>query len=167
MANLAEIRRDLTTVYRDIGEEYPEITVRVLGYPRLMQSDRWCEGVTGIGGGEADFIDEQVDRLNASIRSAVVVASRLSGADLRFVSVLDEFDNHGACRFWQRDRYVNDAVFGDSLRRSQLADGTIREHWSDSPLNVSTASFHPSSKGYDAYLDALASSVPSELLPTR
>ena len=66
----------------------------------------------------------------------------------------DQFDNHGACRFWQRDRYVNDAVFGDSLRRSQLADGTIRDHWTDGPLNVSTASFHPSSKGYDAYLDA-------------
>ena len=167
MANLAEIRRDLTTVYRDIGEEYPEITVRVLGYPRLMQSDRWCEGVTGIGRGEADFIDEQVDRLNASIRSAVVVASRLSGADLRFVSVLDEFDNHGACRFWQRDRYVNDAVFGDSLRRSQLADGTIREHWTNSPLNVSTASFHPSSKGYDAYLEALGSTIPPSMRPTR
>ncbi len=78
-----------------------------------------------------------------------------TGADIRYVDVVDEFDNHGACRFWQRDRFVNDAVFGDSFRRSQLADGTVREHWTDGPLNVSTASFHPSSKGYDAYLSAL------------
>ena len=71
MANFAEIRHDLTAVYVDIGKEYPEITFRVLGYPRLMQSDRWCEGVTGVGRDEADFIDEQVDRLNAEIGDAV------------------------------------------------------------------------------------------------
>jgi lysophospholipase L1-like esterase len=159
MANLDQIRRDLTAVYAEIGEEYPELTVRVLGYPRLMQSDRWCEGVTGISRHEADFIDEQVDRLNAKIQTAVALARSRTGADLQFVSVVEQFDNHGACRFWQRDRFVNDAVFGDSLSRSQLADGTIREHWEDSPLNVSTASFHPSSKGYDAYLEALAASV--------
>jgi hypothetical protein len=77
------------------------------------------------------------------------------------------FDNHGACRFWQRDRYVNDAVFGDTFRRSRLADGTVREHWTEGVLNVSTASFHPSSKGYDAYLSALRSSIPPSLLPTH
>jgi lysophospholipase L1-like esterase len=159
MANFAEIRRDLTKVYVDIGEQYPEVTLRVLGYPRLMQSDRWCEGVTGVSRHEADFIDEQVDRLNAEIGNAVELARGWTGADLQFVSVIAQFDNHGACRFWQRDRYVNDAVFGDSLRRSQLADGTIRDHWTDGALNVSTASFHPSSKGYDAYLDALTASV--------
>ena len=86
---------------------------------------------------------------------------------MRTGDVADEFDNHGACRFWQRDRFVNDAVFGDSFRRSQLADGTVQEHWTDGPLNVSTASFHPSSKGYDAYLGALRTSLPPELLPTR
>jgi hypothetical protein len=43
----------------------------------------------------------------------------------------------------------------------------VQEHWTDGPFNVSTASFHPSSKGYDAYLDALRSSLPPELLPTR
>ena len=101
------------------------------------------------------------------IEVATARARGLTGADIRFVDVTDEFDNHGACRFWQRDRFVNDAVFGDSFRRSQLADGTVREHWTDGPFNVSTASFHPSSKGYDAYLDALRTSLPPELLPTR
>ncbi len=167
MANLGELREELTAMYRAIGEEYPDITVRVLGYPRLMQGNGRCDGVTGISGDEADWIDDQVDSLNHEIEVATARARGWSGADIRFVDVTDEFDNHGACRFWQRDRYVNDAVFGDTLRRSQLADGTIREHWTDGPLNVSTASFHPSSKGYDAFLVAFRSSLPTALRPTH
>jgi hypothetical protein len=132
-----------------------------------MQGNGRCDGVTGISGDEADWIDEQVDLLNRQIEIATAHARGWTRADIRYVDVTDEFDNHGACRFWQRDRYVNDAVFGDSFRRSQLADGTVREHWTDGPFNVSTASFHPSSKGYDAFLRVLRSSLPSALLPTR
>ncbi|HUS42885.1 MAG TPA: hypothetical protein VMY16_09480, partial [Ilumatobacteraceae bacterium] len=160
MANLEQIREDLVATYRAIGEQFPDITVRVLGYPRLMQGNGRCDGVTGISGDEADWIDDQVDLLNHEIEVATARARGWTGADIRYVDVADEFDNHGACRFWQRDRFVNDAVFGDSFRRSRLADGTVREHWTDGPLNVSTASFHPSSKGYDAYLGALGSTVP-------
>jgi lysophospholipase L1-like esterase len=167
LANLDDIREDLTATYRAIGEQYPDITVRVLGYPRLMQGNGRCDGVTGISGDEADWIDEQVDLLNRQIQIATARARGWTSADIRYVDVTDEFDNRGACRFWQRDRYVNDAVFGDTLSRSQLADGTVREHWTDGPLNVSTASFHPSSKGYDAFLRVLRSSLPSALLPTR
>ncbi|MGE5210636.1 MAG: SGNH/GDSL hydrolase family protein [Acidobacteriota bacterium] len=167
MANLDQIREDLVDTYQAIGQRYPDISVRVLAYPRLMQGNGRCDGVTGISGDEADWIDEQVDLLNHQIEVATARARGLTGADIRFVDVTDEFDNHGACRFWQRDRFVNDAVFGDSFRRSQLADGTVQEHWTDGPLNVSTASFHPSSKGYDAYLGALRSSLPAGVLPTR
>jgi lysophospholipase L1-like esterase len=159
IANLEQMRADLTAVYTSIGAQYPDVSVRVLGYPRLMQSDRWCEGVTGFGRGEADWVDDQVDRLNAVISSAVGSASRVTGADISYVSVVEQFDNHGACRFWQRDRYVNDAVFGETLSRSMTASGEVREHWDDGPLTISGASFHPSTKGYDAYLDALSASV--------
>ena len=167
MANLDDVREDLVDTYSAIGEEFPDITVRVLAYPRLMQGNGRCDGVTGISGDEADWIDEQVDALNHQISVATARARGMTGADIRFVDVAAEFDNHGACRFWQRDRYVNDAVFGDTFRRSQLADGTVREHWSDGPLNISTASFHPSSKGYDAYLEALGSTIPPSMRPTR
>ncbi len=167
MANLDELREDLVDVYAAIGEEFPDITVRVLGYPQLMQGNGRCDGVTGISGDEADWIDAQADELNRQIRIAAARARGLTGADIRFVEVVDLFDNHGACRFWQRDRFVNDAVFGDSFRRSQLADGTVREHWTDGAFNVSTASFHPSSKGYDAYLEALDASIVPSLRPTR
>jgi lysophospholipase L1-like esterase len=167
MANLDELRENLVDTYTAIGDEFPDITLRVLGYPQLMQGNGRCDGVTGISGDEADWIDVQADLLNHQISVAAARARGLTGADIRYVDVVDEFDNHGACRFWQRDRFVNDAVFGDSFRRSQLADGTVREHWTDGALNVSTASFHPSSQGYDAYLSALAASVPSSLRPTR
>jgi lysophospholipase L1-like esterase len=167
IANLEQMRADLTAVYTSIGARYPDISVRVLGYPRLMQSDRWCEGVTGFGRGEADWVDDQVDRLNEVISSAVGSASRVTGADISYVSVVEQFDNHGACRFWQRDRYVNDAVFGETLSRSLTASGEVREHWDDGPLTISGASFHPSTKGYDAYLDALSASVADFALPSR
>jgi lysophospholipase L1-like esterase len=167
MANLDDIREDLAAMYRAIGERYPKITVRVLGYPRMMQGNGRCDGVTGISGDEADWIDEQVDLLNRQIEVATGRARGWTGADIRYVDVTEQFHNRGACRFWQRDRYVNDAVFGDTFRRSQLADGTVREHWTNGPLNVSTASFHPSSKGYDAFLSALRSSLPSPMRPTR
>jgi len=167
MANLDDIREDLVETYRAIGDEYPGITLRVLGYPGLMQGDGRCDGVTGVSGDEADWIDDQVDLLNHEIEVAAARARGWTGADIEYVDVTGEFDNHGACRFWQRDRFVNDAVFGDSLRRSRLADGTVREHWTEGPLNVSTASFHPSSKGYDAYFGALRSSLPPALMPTR
>ena len=167
MANLDQIRDDLVETYRAIGEQLPEITVRVLAYPRMMQGNGRCDGVTGISGREADWIDEQVDLLNHQIEVATARARGITGADIRFVDVTDEFDNHGACRFWRRDRFVNDTVFGDTFRRSQLADGTVQEHWTDGPLNVSTASFHPNSKGYDAYLGALRTSLPPELLSTH
>lgn len=39
------------------------------------------------------------------------------------------------------------------------ASGEVRDHWDDGPLTISGASFHPSTKGYDAYLEALSASV--------
>jgi len=161
LSNLDTVHSDLLEIYTALGDEYPEVAVRVLGYPRLMQSDRWCEGVTGVSRSEADWIDEQVDRFNMRIASAAAMARVRTGADIRFVSVTDEFDNHGACRFWQRDRFINDLVIGETLRRSMTVGGEVRNHWNDGLVNISSSSFHPSKKGYDAYFAALQASVPS------
>ena len=140
IGNIDRLTTDLTDVYVAIGAAYPDVEVRVLGYPRLMQSDKhWCDGVTGVNHHEADWIDGQVDLLNRVISSAVESAADATDADIAFVSVLDQFDNNGACRFWQRDRYVNDLIL----------DGA----------SVSGGSFHPSQKGYDAYFDALSANV--------
>ncbi len=155
IANLVEIEHDLTALYGRIGERFPDVRVRVLGYPRLMQSDRWCDGVTGVNRHEADWIDGQVDLLNDRIETAANEAARSSDADIEYVSVVDEFDNHGACRFWQRDRYVNDSILGPTFSRSMSDDGVVHDHRDGNRLGVSAASFHPSQKGYDAYFAAL------------
>lgn len=140
IGNLDVLADELTALYTSIGDRFPDLSVRVLGYPRLMQSgDHWCDGVTGVNHHEADWVDGQVDVLNSAIAGAVEDAVDVTGADIRFVSVVDQFDNNGACRFWQRDRYVNDL----------LLDGAA----------VSGATFHPSQKGYDAYFEALSASV--------
>ncbi|MEM8618449.1 MAG: SGNH/GDSL hydrolase family protein [Actinomycetota bacterium] len=159
-ANLDEIERDLARLYTVVGLRYREASVRVLAYPRLMQRDGWgCAGVTGMNRHEAKWIDDQVDELNARIATAVDRAGAFTRADIEFVPVVDEFDNHGACRFWQRDRYINDVVFGATFTRSMTADGEVREHVDDGLLTISGASFHPSQAGYDAYLNALRASL--------
>lgn len=160
IANLDDVEADLTSVFTAIGDRYPGAVVRVLGYPRLMQRERWgCPGVTGVGRSEADWIDDRVDDLNGAIEGAADAARLATGADIGFVSVVDEFDNHGACRFWQRDRYVNDRVTGQTYSRRLGDDGVVVDRYTDTVVTVSGASFHPSQKGYDAYGRALAASI--------
>ena len=97
--------------------------------------------------------------LNDAIESAVASAARSTGADIAFVDVVDEFDNHGSCRFWQRDRYVNDRVTGETYSRQLDPYGNVVDRYTDTWLTVSGASFHPSGKGYDAYYRALDAAV--------
>lgn len=167
VANFDDIEARLTRLYTAIGRDHPDVTVRALGYPRMMQSDRWCEGVTGVSRGEANWIDAQVDELNARIVAATAAARRATGADIAYVSVVEEFSNHGACRFWGRDRYVNDADFGTTMSRSMSASGEVTDHIDDGWFTVSGSSFHPNAKGYDAYFAALRASVPPVLAPTH
>ena len=160
VANLSEIQADLIAAYRAIGEAYPDSTVRVLGYPRIMQPDRWgCIGMTGLGSDEANWVDDQVDALNMRASIAAILAFMYTGADIRYVSVVDEFDNHGACRVWQRDRYVNDTRIGETYRREMNADGEIVDVYRDGWTHLSSSSVHPSQAGYDAYFDALAADL--------
>jgi lysophospholipase L1-like esterase len=160
LADLSQMRRAVTSELVAVAREVPDATIRVLGYPRLMQRERWgCPGVTGVGRQEADWIDDRVDELNGAIDVAVNVARWTTGADVEFVDVVDEFDNHGSCRFWQRDRHVNDAVFGETYSRQRAENGAIVDRFTDSVLTISGSSFHPSQAGYDAYGEALSSSL--------
>jgi hypothetical protein len=161
-ANLDDLQAELTSTYLAIGREYPGITVRVLGYPRLMQRDRWgCSGMTGVSRSEADWVDEQVDALNWRIAVAAASARTYTGADIRYVDVREEFDNHGSCRMLHRDRYVNDSILGQTLKRELDADGDVVAVFTDGLFHVSSASVHPNQKGYDAYGQALLASLPT------
>lgn len=158
--NVGAIRRDATELLASIGNDLGDATIRVVGYPRLMQPQRFgCPGVTGIGRSEAEWIDDRVDDLNAALASAAVLSRLATGADIRYVSVVDEFDGHGSCRVWQRDRYVNDAVFGETYTRRAGPDGSVDERFADGTFTVSAASFHPSQAGYDAFTRAITASL--------
>jgi lysophospholipase L1-like esterase len=160
IAGLQALEDDLAALYGVMVERLPLAKMRVLAYPRLMQRDRWgCVGVPGVSRDEAAWVDGQVDDLNAAIERAVVRARGNSGVDLQFVPVIDEFAGHGACRTWQRDRYVNDVLLGQTLSRRLTAAGQVTEHFQNDLVTFSTASFHPSQKGYDAYGRALAASL--------
>jgi lysophospholipase L1-like esterase len=165
LTGLDRVGADLESLLSAMTQTHPELTIRVLGYPRLMQPDRWgCVGVTGIGTKEARWLDEQVDRVNEVLQHAVeraASASRGTAVDLAFVAVDESFDNHGACRIWQRDRYVNDAIWGETSSRVVDDDGAIVERHHDGPFTLSAASFHPSQDGYDAYFEALRESTTS------
>jgi lysophospholipase L1-like esterase len=160
VVDLDDVGEALTDLYTSIGEDLPGLTVRVLAYPRPMQPDRWgCVGVTGIGTKEARWIDEQVDAVNAVVEAAVGIARARTSADVAFVPVTDEFDNHGSCRVWQRDRHINDAIWGETASRSITQDGSVEERHTDGVFTLSASSFHPSQKGYDAYARALVAAV--------
>jgi lysophospholipase L1-like esterase len=137
VSNLPQVGSLLDTLYSRIASKAPKASVRVLGYPRMMQPDStWgCPGVTGIGTGEGRWFDSQVDALNATIAAAVTRARSRTGVDFKFIDVSGYFAGGGACRRWASDRLIND-------RQGPLS-------------NPSSASFHPSPKGWDAYFRAL------------
>lgn len=156
IANADEIEARLAIFLAELVGEYPRLVVRVPGYPALMQPDRWgCLGVTGVGRAEANWIDEQVAVLDAAIQRAVATVDGSAEYDLEYVPVDGEFDGHGACRTFQRDRFVNDALKGERYWREMTADGEVVDHYDDGLFTISASSFHPSQAGYDAYLRAL------------
>ena len=89
------------------------------------------------------------------------------GADVAFVAVEEHFDNHGACRTFQRDRYVNDALKGERLRRVMTPDGDVVDEYDDGFFTISASSFHPSQAGYDAYHAVIDVSLATVLKPSE
>lgn len=166
LTNLDEVEEGLRSLYTRMGERYPQASVRILAYPSLMQPDRWgCVGVAGVGRKEANWIDEQAARFVGRIERAVDAAAAATGADLQFVPVADAFDNHGSCRTFERDRWVRSIVRGSTFSRSLGPDGDIIEKRDDGVFTVGPGSFHPSQRGYDAYYEVLAASVPASVTP--
>lgn len=167
IVNEDEIEAALAGFLADLLVEYPRLLVRVSAYPALMQPDRWgCVGVTGVGRKEANWIDDQVAVLNRSIERAVAAAAG-SGADVALVPVEEQFDNHGACRTFQRDRSVNDALKGERLRRVMTPDGEVVDEYDDGFFTISASSFHPSQRGYDAYHEAIDVSLATAFQPSE
>jgi len=146
VANFDQLRNDLADFYNTVAQGANKATIRVWGYPRLLQRTWHCIPVPGVNKGATQWMDNMVDELNGHISQAVDVAkSRNPGVDLQFVDVTEYFTS-GACNI------LSPHVHAIAL---SLENG------------LSPQSFHPSQRGYNAYYGALANSLARGLPPTR
>ena len=142
VGNMGTVKSRMTALVDEIAVSAPGATVRVLGYPELMQRTPGCWGVTGVDRNEADFLDSIARDLNDNLESAVTEVANNRGVDMQWVDVEAAFDDHGACQTsWSGQRYVNDTVFVP---------------WS---VTVASNSFHPTANGYTAYSQQLNASL--------
>ena len=140
IANLAPTATALENLVAEIVATRPGATVRVLGYPELMQRTPGCSGMTGIDRNEADYMDRIARDLNDALEAAV---NRAGGNDVSFVDVEGAFDDRGACQTGSSGlRYVNDVDFVP---------------WSF--FAVAANSLHPTASGYDAYTTSFVNSL--------
>ncbi len=157
--NFSTITNRVRDVYTDIVNQYPAATLRVVGYPEIMQRSPGCFYVTGIDRNEADWVDSQIRSLNSALVSGVNQARNNTGGDIEFVSVASEFDDHGACRK-ASERYVNDKVLGYTYKRTyDWNTHQVTHHYNYTGLKTSSSSFHPTQKGYDAFYRAVKASL--------
>ncbi len=139
-ANIDVVAGELQSLVAEIRSTAPGATIRVMGYPELMQRSPGCWGMTGIDRNEADFLDGIARDLNAALAQAVSAAA--AGGDVRYVDPTTAFDDHGACQTERSGlRYVNDVDFVP---------------WS---FTVAANSLHPNAAGYEVYAELLESSL--------
>lgn len=137
-ANIDEVAEDIAALVAEIRTAVPAATIRVLGYPELMQRTPGCWGMTGIDRAEADFLDGIARSLNDALEASVGGAATADA----FVNPEAAFDDQGACQVaWSGERFVNDVEFVP---------------WS---VTISANSLHPTAEGYDAYSQLLAASL--------
>lgn len=145
VANFDKLRNDLADFYNTVAQGAGKATIRIWGYPRLLQRTWHCIPVPGVNKGATQWMDNMVDELNGHISQAVDTAkSRNPGVDLQFVDVT-EFFTSGACNI------MSPHVHAISLSLENL---------------LSPQSFHPSQRGYNSYYDALANSLGRGLPPS-
>jgi len=149
IANFDTIQNRAKVIYESMIADYPDATVRIMGYPEIMQRTPRCSKVTGVDKNEADWMDRQVRTLNDGLNQAVDEVRAATGADVTFVSVADAFDDHGSCGN-DSQAWINDRVPGVTFHRTY--DYGTRQVTSHFGTSISTAaSFHPNQRGYNAF----------------
>jgi len=145
VANFDDLQARLTQFYKTVAKGASKAKIRILGYPRLLRRGWHCISVPGLAAGAAHWADDMVDVLNSRISQAVTAARRTNpGVDLEFVDVVN-FLTKGAC-----------STGGNHVHAIVLADGGL------SPMT-----FHPHQRGYNAYYDALGSSLGRGMPPSQ
>lgn len=155
IVNFPSINADLRNLYTSIISRYPDATIRVMLYPEIMQPNWQCS-VVGISARTARWIDGETRVLNATVQSAVSAVSNSTGADIRTVSVEEEFDGRGTCRS-KKDSYINGITFGKSVWREHHV-GSSGHEWVtmySKGGKKTGAAFHPTPRGYQGFFDSL------------
>jgi hypothetical protein len=125
VANFAAVQNELEEFYLQLAVDAGEATVRVMGYPRIFNSNQIKCFIPGIRVKEADFFDSTVVALNEVIVSAIeIVKTAFSNFDIRYVDVAPSYDS-GACSPF-KFRHVRDIN-----------------------VRAPVTSFHPTQRGYD------------------
>ena len=134
-ANFDVVQDELEAFYTQLATEAGEGTVRVMGYPKIFNSNRLRCFIPGMSVREANFFDSLIDDMNERIMMAVdTVKTSFPGFDIQFVDVASYYSN-GAC---------------SPFKFRQVRD-----------INVAfrLSSFHPTQRGYDKSYDAFLDTV--------
>jgi len=146
VANFDDVRNQLTEFYNTVAQGASRATIRVWGYPRLLQRTWHCIPVPGVNSGATQWMDDMVDELNLHIKRAMDAAKAANpGVDMDFVDPTRYFTT-GACSI------INPHTHSIVLSLENL---------------LSPQSFHPSQRGYNAYYDSLANSLGRALPPSN
>jgi len=142
MSNLDEVQAQLLQFYTKVAQGAGKASIRVMGYPRMMQPGWNCIPVPGLDLGAADWADKIIDDLNTRMRYSVKEVKRsFPSVDLQFVDATSI--TRGAC-----------SIFNKQINAIKFGGGSI-----------SGASFHPNSRGYNANYELLVGSLPDGQQP--
>jgi len=149
VANFPEVQSELVNFYSTMAQGASKASIRVLGYPRLLQRT-WlgCIPVPGVAFAAADWADSMVDDMNEVLRSAVAeVQGQHPGVDIQFVGV-KSYLTKGACTIAAGGNHVHSIVLNDETLLSPMT-------------------FHPTKAGYNRYYDAVAPTLGSSLVESH
>lgn len=105
VATFHELEQNLVTFYTQLIAKASKATIRVMGYPKIMQRYDGCRcGEVGWSNDESDWIDGIITELDNRVSTALTTAISISTAnsntntdvDIKFVPVTDYFTT-GAC----------------------------------------------------------------------
>lgn len=144
VANFDSVRSRAAEFANKVAQGASKASIRVLGYPRLLQMRSLCIPVPGVNRAAAQWMDDMVDELNTHLSNAVADAQNNNpGVDIEFVWVKTHL-TVGACTSWNNDVHAI------------VLDG----------LSLSPMTFHPSQRGYNNYYTALGNSLGRSLPPS-
>ena len=129
-------KANIKKVYQDIEVAAgSQATIIVAGYPKLLDKDG--KGFV-ISKKEATTINTNVSKFNAELQK-IVNECRVSGMNIEFVDVENEFDKDGGHQAYSSDPWINEIKLG--ARSEDLKDVQV----------ASAYSIHPNEAGAQAY----------------